>query len=61
MKKYDIISEPAEATAKDVVRNQESWRSYLNTASGIYMYPFKDQLLIYVKRPDATVCASIEI
>ena len=61
MRKYDMISELAEATAKDVVRNEESWRRYLNTASGIYKYPFKDQLLIYAQRPDATACASIEI
>ncbi len=61
MRKYDMISGLAEATAKDVVRNEESWRSYLNTASGLYKYPFKDQLLIYAQRPDATACASIEI
>jgi len=61
MRKYDMISELAEATAKEVVRNEESWRRYLNTASGIYKYPFKDQLLIYAQRPDATACASIEI
>lgn len=61
MRKYDMISGLAEATAKDVVRNEESWRSYLNTASGLYKYPFKDQLLIYAQRPDATACASIEV
>ena len=61
MRKYDMISGLAEATAKDVVRNEESWRSYLNTASGLYKYPFKDQLLIYAQKPDATACASIEI
>ena len=61
MRKYDMISSLVEATAKDVVRNEESWRSYLNTASGLYKYPFKDQLLIYAQRPDATACASIEI
>ena len=61
MKKYDMISALAETTAKEVVRNEESWRRYLNTASGLYKYPFKDQLLIYAQRPDATACASIEI
>lgn len=61
MRKYDMISGLAEATAKDVVRNEENWRSYLNTASGLYKYPFKDQLLIYAQRPEATACASIEI
>jgi len=61
MRKYDMISGLAEYTAKEVVRNEENWRKYLNTASRLYKYSFKDQLLIYAQRPDATACASIEI
>ena len=61
MRKYKLISALAEETAKEVVRNEESWRRYLNTASGLYKYPFKEQLLIYAQRPEATACASIEI
>ena len=61
MRKYDLISALAEETAKEVVRNDGNWKKYLNTASGLYKYPFKDQLLIYAQRPDATACASIEI
>lgn len=61
MRKYKLISVLAEETAKEVVRNEENWRRYLNTASRLYKYPFKEQLLIYAQRPDATACASIEI
>ena len=61
MRKYELISALAEETAKEVVRNEESWRRYLNTDSRLYKYPFKEQLLIYAQRPDATACASIEI
>lgn len=61
MRKYDMISALAEEAAKNVVRNEDNWRSYLNTASGLYKYPFKEQLLIYAQRPDATACASIEV
>lgn len=61
MRKYKLISALAEKTAKEVVRNEESWRRYLNTASRLYKYLFKEQLLIYAQRPDATACASIEI
>ncbi len=61
MRKYDVISALSEETSKKVVRNEESWKKYLNTASRLYKYPFKDQLLIYAQRPDATACASIEI
>ena len=54
MRKYKLISALAEETATEVVRNEESWRRYLNTASRLYKYPFKEQLLIYAQRPDAT-------
>lgn len=61
MRKYKLISALAEETAKEVMRNEENWRRYLNTASRLYKYPFKEQLLIYAQRPEATACASIEI
>ena len=61
MRKYKLISALAEETAKEVVRNEENWRRYLNTASRLYKYSFKEQLLIYAQRPEATACASIEI
>ena len=61
MKKFEFISSLAEQTAKEVVKNEESWKKYLNTASRLYKYSFSDQLLIYAQRPDATACASIEI
>ena len=61
MRKYDLISALSAETSKEVARNEESWKKYLNTASRLYKYPFKDQLLIYAQRPDATACASIEI
>lgn len=61
MRKYDLISALSAETSREVTRNEESWKKYLNTASKLYKYPFKDQLLIYAQRPDATACASIEI
>ena len=59
--KYELISKLAEETAKEVVKNGESWKRYLDTAARIYKYPFQEQLLIYAQRPDATACASIDI
>lgn len=51
----------AEYTAKEVVRDEESWRKYLNTASRLYKYSFKNQLLNLCSKTGATECASIEI
>ena len=61
MRKYDFISALAQETAKEVVKNRDEWMKYLNTAARLYKYPFREQLLIYAQRPDATACASIEI
>lgn len=59
--KYELISKLAEETAKEVVKNGETWKQYLDAAARIYKYPFQEQLLIYAQRPDATACASIDI
>lgn len=60
-RKYEYISMLAQETAKDIVKNEEAWKRYLDTAARIYKYPFQEQILIYAQRPDATACASIEI
>ena len=61
MRKYDLISALAKETAAEVVKNREEWMKYLTTAARLYKYPFREQLLIYAQRPDATACASIEL
>ena len=61
MRKYDFISILAQETAKEIVRNRNAWMQYLTTAARLYKYPFREQLLIYAQRPDATACASIDV
>ena len=60
-RKIEYISMLAEDTAKEIVKNQEAWRHYLNASARLYKYPFQEQMLIYAQRPDATACVSIEI
>jgi len=48
--------------AIDLIRSSpESWRAYLSFAAGIYKYNFSDSLLIYVQKPEATACATLEL
>ena len=61
MRKYDFISILAQETAKEIVRNRNAWMQYLTTAARLYKYPFREQILIYAQRPDATACASIDV
>ncbi|MDE7308529.1 MAG: hypothetical protein K2N61_07690 [Lachnospiraceae bacterium] len=59
-KKYREISMLARETAKRVSKNGDEWTKYLTTAARLYRYPFEDQMLIYVQRPDATAYAVME-
>ena len=62
MRKYDLISALSAETSREVARNEESWKKYLNTASRLYKYPVqRPRSLSMPKGPDATACASIEI
>lgn len=51
----------AVSTAKKVTRSEAEWKNYLRSASKLYKYPFKDQLLIYAQHPSATACADAKI
>ena len=51
----------AEDTARRLTGNWERWAGFLATASRLYKYPYPDQLMIYVQRPDATACASYDV
>ena len=59
--KYKIVSELLDETMREVSFSEENWCRFLTTSSRLYKYPFKEQVLIYAQRPDATACASVEI
>lgn len=59
--KYKIVSELLKETMREVSTGEESWCRFLATSSRLYKYPFKEQVLIYAQRPDATACASVDI
>ena len=42
-----------------VMTDGESWGNFLSCAARNHKYPFRDQLLIYDQRPNATACADI--
>lgn len=48
-------------TALEVAKDEESWLSFLKSASYNYKYRFDEQILIYAQRPDATACAETTI
>ena len=60
-RKYHEIKGLAEFTAKMITSDEEQWKKFLHTAGHMYKYPFREQMLIYAQRPDATACASLEL
>ena len=59
--KYEYVSSLLRQTAEKVTQNGEEWEKFLHTAAKLYRYSFRDQLLIYAQKPEATACASIPI
>lgn len=59
-RKYDLISEIYNRTAKRVSGNPESWQQFLNSACRNFKLRFDEQLLIFAQRPDATAVLEIE-
>ena len=59
--KYKIVSQLLNETMREISSGEENWTKFLTTSSRLYKYPFKEQVLIYAQRPNATACASVEI
>ena len=58
--KYESIVALAAATAQEITRGGEAYMACLTTAARNFKYNFRDQLLIYAQKPDATACAEID-
>ena len=57
--KYQIITELAASTAREITSSPGKYVEFLTTAANNFKYSFQDQLLIYAQKPDATACAEI--
>ena len=60
MNKLDYIYDLLNETSKSVVKDEDTWMSFLNTISWLYKYSLQDQLLIHAQKPEATACTSFE-
>ena len=59
-RKFDLISELYQQTAKEVVENPERWQRFLDSACRNFKLRFDEQLLLFAQRPDATAVLEIE-
>lgn len=58
--KTENIVQLAAQTAQHISANSGSYMAFLTTAAHNFKYSFRDQLLIFAQKPDATACAQID-
>lgn len=58
LQEYRRMSEEAQ---RQLTGSLERWQSFLATASRLYKYPYHEQVMIHVQRPDATACAEFDV
>ena len=57
----NLITKLYEDTIMDISQSEKAWQSFLDCAGMNYKYPFRDQVLIYAQRPNASACANIDM
>ena len=58
--KLQAYAEQAERTARQITGSHLAWTAFLKTAARLYKYPYNEQLMIYMQRPEATACAEYD-
>ena len=58
--KTENIVQLAAQTAEQISANSGNYMAFLTTAAHNFKYNFRDQLLIFAQKPDATACAQID-
>ena len=59
-KKPEPIVRLAAQTARQIFANSGNYMAFLTTVAHNFKYSFRDQLLIYAQKPDATACAETD-
>ena len=58
--KLQAYAEQAERTARQITGSHLAWTAFLTTTARLYKYPYNEQLMIYMQRPEATACAEYD-
>ena len=48
------LAQMADHAATQITASHTDWTDFLKTAARLYKYPYHEQLMIHVQRPDAT-------
>ena len=61
MTKTAYYMQMAQEAAAQITGSKEQWTAFLTTSARLYKYPFAEQLMIYMQRPEATACAEYDL
>ena len=56
---FEELERLSTQTTEQITKSSDNWLEFVKSASNLYRYPFRDQLLIYAQRPDAQQCATM--
>ena len=55
------VAQLADDTEREITVSHERWTAFLTTAARLYKYPYREQLMIFAQRPEATACAEYDL
>ena len=55
------VAQLADDTEREITGSHERWTAFLTTAARLYKYPYREQLMIFAQRPEATACAEYNL
>ena len=58
--RFQTVSELAADTTAKLTQGGRAWMDFLTSAARMYKYDYRDQVLIYAQKPDATACIEME-
>ena len=58
--RFQTVSELAASTTARITNGGRAWMDFLTSAARMYKYDYRDQVLIYAQKPDATACIEME-
>ena len=58
--KLQAYAEQAERTARQITGSHLAWTAFLTTPARLYKYPYNEQLMSHMQRPEATACAEYD-
>ncbi len=55
------VAQLADDTEREITGSHQRWTAFLTTAARLYKYPYREQLMIFAQRPEATACAEYDL